>query len=256
MKSNILIHVPHSSIYLPDEFYKRSILSKEKIEKENIFISDYLIDTFIPENVNIIKFEYSRMFCDVERFKEGEKEIMSKYGMGVIYEKDHNGNNFIILDDKYKENIIKNIYDKHHKLLDDKVTDILKTHSKAYIIDLHSFSEKFVKKVLNKGKCPDICVGYDDGYCNINLINMIVNHFKSYGYTVKINYPYSGSIIPNKYFKENNTSINSFMIEINKNLYLDNNVKLNNKKYNSLKSCMDDFYKILNNYISNENISD
>lgn len=114
MKSNILIHVPHSSIYLPDEFYKRSLLSKEKIEKENIFISDYLIDTFIPENVNIIKFEYSRMFCDVERFNDNGKETMSKYGMGVIYEKDHNGNNFIILDDKYKENIIKNIYDEHH----------------------------------------------------------------------------------------------------------------------------------------------
>lgn len=256
MKGNILIHIPHSSLYLPEKFYENIIFSKEQTDEENIFVSDYLVDKFIPENVNIIKFEYSRMFCDVERFKDDEKEVMSKYGMGVIYEKNHNEEKFINLNDEYKSNIIKNIYDKHHRLLDDKVTDILTVHQKIYIIDLHSFSEEFVKKVLNKENCPDICVGYDDGFCDLGLVNMTVNHFEKYGYTVKTNYPYSGSIIPNKYFKENNTSINSFMIEINKNLYLDNNVKLNNKKYNSLKSCMDDFYKILNDYIGNENISD
>ncbi len=90
MKNKFIIHIPHSSIKLTDEFWKQTILDKDYINKENIFMSDYLIDKFLPnkKEFNIMKFDCSRLLCDVERFKDDNIEEMSKLGMGVIYSKD------------------------------------------------------------------------------------------------------------------------------------------------------------------------
>ena len=35
------------------------------------------------------------MFCDVEKYLDDSKEVMSKYGMGAVYTKDSNGKEFI-----------------------------------------------------------------------------------------------------------------------------------------------------------------
>ena len=76
---NVIIHVPHASLKLPKEFYERLVIPVDRIEKENIFVADYLVDKFIPMNwPNIIKFDFSRLFCDVERFKDDKLEIMSQ----------------------------------------------------------------------------------------------------------------------------------------------------------------------------------
>ncbi len=40
------------------------------------------------------------------------------------------------------------------------------------------------------------------------------------GYSVKINFPYSGSIVPMSYYKRE-PQVQSIMIEVNKRLYLD-----------------------------------
>lgn len=212
MLKNVIVHIPHPSLKCPSIFYKNLICSKKEFQNNNIFISDYLIDRFAPKLWNIIKFDYSRLFCDVERFKDDSKEPMSKYGMGVIYEKNSLGEKFIELNDNYKNMIIKKYYDPHHKILDNKVTYLLNKYNKCYIIDLHSFSDEFVKQILKKVNNPDICIGYDESFSNKELIKNTINHFKKYGYTVKTNYPYSGSIIPNKYINKKNVSIYSIMI--------------------------------------------
>ena len=200
MKENIIIHIPHISLKFPRIFYNYLLISKKDLEEENKFISDYLVDKFIPKHCkNIIKFKYSRLFCDVERFKNDDLEAMSKYGMGVIYEKTYQGIKFKNIDNDYKEKVISKYYDSHHKLIDDKVTEILSKYDKCYIIDLHSFSDKFVKEVLKLDNNPDICIGYDKDYSNQEIVNKTIQHFKKYGYSVKTNYPYSGSLIPNKY---------------------------------------------------------
>lgn len=126
MDKKIIIHIPHASLKLPNIFYQRILIDKEQLEKENIFVSDYLVDKLISNQTkNIIKFNYSRLFCDVERFKDDDLEIMSKVGMGAIYEKDSNGNNFIKYDLKYKNLVLTKHYDKYHDDINQKVDNLL-----------------------------------------------------------------------------------------------------------------------------------
>lgn len=251
MRKNAIIHVPHASLNLPHIFYDKLLLDKDYIDRENIYISDYLVDKFIPEHYeNVIRFNYSRLFCDVERFKEDKLEKMAKIGMGCIYEKDSNGNSFITVNDQYRNTVISNYYDKHHQLLRDLTEKMIKLYDRCYIVDLHSFSDDFVFKIFGVDNCPDICIGYQKEFRNEELLKLTIYHFKKYHYKVGINYPYKGSMVPDKYYHTKDSRVNSIMIELNKRIYLDKNEKLNASKYNRLKECMDEYFKSVNDFIS------
>lgn len=84
----ILFHVPHSSLKLPKQYFNICIKNKNYIQKTNQFLSDYLTEQLIPDKCHKIVFKYSRLFCDVEKFRDNSKEIMFQKGMGVIYTND------------------------------------------------------------------------------------------------------------------------------------------------------------------------
>lgn len=229
-----IIHIPHASLEVFPGFKKRLTISYSDFQRENKFISDYMVDKFVPNNFNnIIKFEYSRMMCDVERYLDENQEEMAKYGMGVLYTKDSNGRDFINREED--ESWIINIYKKHHEKLDNMVEEILNKNGNCIIIDLHSFSDKFVEKMFNKKNNPDICLGINKNNYDKELLLKTISHFKRFGYSVKINYPYSGSIVSNRF-----PNVKSMMIEINKRIYLN---KLN--EYNEFYNCMKEYYKLL-----------
>lgn len=182
LKKYLLVHIPHSSLLIPSKCKKRLI---KNVRKENIFISDYLVDRLVSKKVRTIKFRYSRMFCDVERFNT-EEEVMNKYGMGVVYSKDSNESDFIVLDEEYKNNIISNYYNKHHDILNKEVSNIINMCNRCVLVDLHSFSELFIKKVFDKDDAPDICIGVENKYTSKLLVEQTINHFKKYNYSVKM----------------------------------------------------------------------
>lgn len=221
MEKYILIHIPHSSLYIPRIYKKISLVSEEELEKENIFMCDNKIDELIDNKEQSLIFNYSRLYCDVERFRD-DSEIMNKYGMGYIYTKTSTGKKIFDSPSLSHKKEIDLIYENHHKKLDDYVTRILNKYNKCIIIDLHSYSDHQVANLFNYQNTPDICLGTEEAYYNQELIDTIKEYFENYGYSVMLNYPYSGSIIPNKYFNKTNTNIVSVMIELNKKIYIDN----------------------------------
>lgn len=240
---NVIVHIPHASVEVPKVFKERLIIDEDEFEKENVFEADYLVDTFKPKNQIVVSSKYSRMFCDVERFKENEE--MEKYGMGLEYQKDSNGNCFVKIDDVLKECCYKH-YDNHHNLLNEIVSNCIKKYGTCIIIDLHSFSDEYVYKLFAKRNCPDICIGFNEGDYDSNIIELVSKLFVDNGYTVNFNYPYSGTIIPSDYLGKKNTGITSIMIEINKRVYLNNDyTKLDKVKCKNIKECMDKVYKLL-----------
>jgi N-formylglutamate deformylase len=86
-----------------------------------------------------VVFGLSRLICDVERFEDDEQEPMSRYGMGVCYSKNSDGEKLrdVTLEDK--KHIIENYYRAHHQRLSDIVDSRLEESGSALIVDCHSF---------------------------------------------------------------------------------------------------------------------
>ena len=235
--SYVLFHIPHASLKITKMYYDICVKDDSYIRRSNLFLSDYLVDQFVPPRCHKITFPYSRLFCDVERFKDDNVESMSKYGMGVIYTRDLDS---LIAKPsaKYRRRVISSYYDKHHNKLDKVVTVVLNRGFHSVIVDLHSYSDEMVMRLFSKSNNPDICIGVDERYTNSQLVDFTVSHFKSYGYTVSINYPYAGTIIPNKYFHKHCPMLHSIMLEINKRIYL-----TNYSDFMKLKMCIEEYYK-------------
>ena len=125
MKSNIIFHIPHNEIRVPFFAKKDYLISREKITEEAILLADWrvlkLIEKEIKKN-NYLKFNYSRIFLDVERFKEGD-DVMDSVGMGMMYSNGYLNKNFRKISVKNKDkikNIITSIiksYLKYQKVL-------------------------------------------------------------------------------------------------------------------------------------------
>lgn len=209
-----VLHIPHSSISIPntDGF----ILGSSDLQKELLLSTDIATDIiFNINNIDKCVFKYSRLYCDVERLEKYEP--MDAYGRGIFYTKTSDGKIFRELNkDVYDDVMVK--YNKHHKYLNEIVDYKQSKYGIALIIDCHSFNENKLQFEID-GKRPDICLGVDHYHTPQYLINYFVEYFRSYGFTVEINNPYSGTIIPVEFYG-NNMNVQSIMIEVNKRLYM------------------------------------
>lgn len=119
---------------------------------------------------------------------------------------------------------------------------LLELSGSKLIIDCHSFSS--IPNLLNRNPPSDIdiCIGYnDDDTCpDKAVIGNIVQHFKSQGYKVGINEPFSNSktfAVPTEY--------HTVMIEVNKRLYMNEETLEKNDNFVHLHQAMESLYKIL-----------
>lgn len=246
MKNKIILHLPHSSTKLP-RFYKRrkKFVSRERIEKFNFAMTDLYTDQlFSFKKYKYVKAKVSRIVCDVEKFLDDEKETMAKYGLGVIYNKTEMGEKLLKIDDKYRNFVVNKYYIKHHKKLDSVVTKNLKKH-KVILIDCHSFSQDIIMDEKLRKELPDICIGVEEKYRSEKLLTFTVDYFNAFGYTVKMNYPYVGSMIPNCLINNDEKNFYSIMIEINRKIYLNNTKK--SKNFKNLKKLINFYLNFLKN---------
>lgn len=216
----ILMHMPHVSLDVPNEFYDGLLTSKHLFHKYNLEMTDLGIDELFKgyDYIKVIP-KYSRLYCDVERFRDDSKEIMSKYGEGVVYTKFYDGKLFHNHTEIYKEKVLS-YYDEYHKNLDNITKELLKEDDTLLILDCHSFSDKMASYFFNE-PFPDICIGIEEDYYDEDILNLIIERITKLGYTYKINYPYKGSLVPNCVInKVVKGKIISIMLEINKRIYL------------------------------------
>jgi len=128
-----------------------------------------------------------------------------------------------------KKKIKEEFYDIHHNKLNQMVEYRLNEYGCAVIIDCHSFSDiPFITDLDKSEVRPDICLGVDDFHTPKWLINQIKSYFEYHNLSVKINSPYSGTIIPLKYYNKNKNVI-GIMIEVNRKLYMDEFIVDDNK---------------------------
>lgn len=218
-KTPIIIHFPHSGTLIPSNEWQ--YFTTDNLKDEIIKLTDHYCDDLFSCMHEMISFPVSRLVCDAERFRDDEKESMSKKGMGAVYIKGHKQDIIKEISKDDKERVIREYYDTHHERLNAAVRKRLDTFGKCLIIDGHSFYESPLPYEYNQRKNrPDICIGTDEYHTPDWLTKYMVKAFKERGYTVTLNSPFAGTMVPGDYFRTDKR-VSSIMIEINRRLYID-----------------------------------
>lgn len=239
----VIFHLPHSSTVIPEHSRDYLLLSDDELNEELGAITDWHTSELFSkaaENLGTsIEFPISRLIVDPERFDDDSKESMSSVGMGVLYTKTSCGKplrNESDMAGEYREELLNEYYYPHHKALSAAVEAQLQAHSTALIIDCHSFPNVALPYELDQNKHrPDICIGTDPFHTAAELASQLGNAFAELGYEVQINRPFAGSIVPMDYFN-NNSNVQSIMIEINRSLYLEEDTSQTSKNFNRVQS--------------------
>lgn len=240
----LILHIPHSSTKIP--IREGYLVNQSILDDEILKLTDwYTEDLFHSEDDIMVIAESSRIFCDVERFPEDEQEEMSKFGMGVLYEMTDSGIPLRKVTQQLRKLILSEYYWPHHAKLTRAVKEQLETHSKATIIDCHSFPEIPLNCSFDKNpERPDINIGTDPFHTPMELIEKTRSYFESHGLKVWIDRPYNGTIVPTEYYQKNK-NVESIMIEINRRLYLDGISNNKTFNYTEIKSWITGYYKFL-----------
>ena len=223
----VIFHVPHSSTIIPKDIRDSVLLSDEALAEELRVITDWhtseLFSQAIESFGTSIEFPISRLIVDPERFDDDSMEAMSSLGLGVLYTKTSSGQSLRNESDmvgEHRKALLDDYYYPHHEALNAAVKAQIKNHSRALIIDCHSFPNIALPYELDQNiHRPDICIGTDPFHTTRELASKLERAFVGLGYEVKINSPFSGSIVPMDYYN-NNASVQSIMIEINRSLYM------------------------------------
>jgi len=234
----VVLHIPHSSSLIPAEDRSGLLLSDCDLHQELLAMTDWFTDELfdLPGATRIV-FPISRLVVDPERFLDDSLETMAGRGMGVIYTRTSGGN---ILraqpSTELRMAFINRYYDPHHNALAIAVGRVLDIHSTCLLIDCHSFPARPLPYEFDQSpERADICLGTDGFHTPPRLITAAVDAFQQLGFTVSINRPFSGTLLPLKHYQQE-SRVFSLMVEVNRGLYLDEATGERNENYSALQS--------------------
>ncbi|MBK8955216.1 MAG: N-formylglutamate amidohydrolase [Saprospiraceae bacterium] len=235
--ASCLLHIPHSSTYIPN----LNGFNVVELEKNIEILTDWATDMiFNVDGIEKLISPFSRLYCDVERLQDDD-EPMFKIGRGYYYTHGFDGKVLRELVESDKLKIYRDYYLEHHLKLKREVDKRLSIFGSCIIFDCHSFNDPPVGSILEHPLSPDICIGTDTYHSPNYLIEYTVNYFKNLGYSIELNNPYCGCIIPMEYYLRK-ANVKGIMIEINKRLYMNKN-KLLSSEVNKLRSIMIDYFE-------------
>ncbi len=236
--------MPHSSTNIP--LMDGYTVDENFLAKEMLKLTDwYTDDLFYSDEDEMIKADFSRIFCDPERFTDDSQEVMAQYGMGVLYEKSDEGEIIRIVTPELRERVLNDYYWQHHSKFSAAVNQQLDLFGKALIIDCHSYPSNPLKRDLDKNsKRPDFNIGTDSFHTPQQLIDLSVSFFENAGYTLGVDWPYKGSIVPLEHYSKNK-NVMTIMLEINRALYLNEPTNEKSEKYLEVKNITGEYIKLI-----------
>jgi len=240
----LILHIPHSSTSIPSK--RGFVIDDTTLNAELLKLTDwYTDDLFHSIKDDAVIADFSRLFCDPERFADDSKEIMSKYGMGVLYEKLDNGEQMRVVTEQLKKIVLQDYYWKHHGRLNELTRKHLKQFGKATIIDCHSFSNiPFQRDLDQSPNRPDFNIGTDRYHTPRQLITLSTEYFGAAGFSLGVDWPYSGSMVPVEYHRKDKR-VQSIMLEVNRKLYLKGRFPEKSDRYGKIKNVTKGFIELI-----------
>lgn len=147
--SVLILHIPHASTRIP--FLDGYTVSRELLGEEMLKLTDWYTDEiFLPGKGIQLRADFSRIFCDVERFEDDSLEVMAKQGMGVLYEKLDEVMEMRKVSPGLRQRILNEYYYNHHRQFEKAIENALKKHGGCLIIDCHSYPDRPLQRDLSK----------------------------------------------------------------------------------------------------------
>jgi N-formylglutamate deformylase len=221
--SSTIIHVPHASTVIPADVRSEFVLNDADLQHEIRVMTDHLTDRlFDVPGVVAVRFPVCRLVVDPERFESDDEEVMAARGMGVVYTRTSAGVPLRrSLTAAQRGELIATFYRPHHAALEAAVDRALAQHQRCVLIDAHSFpASPLPYEVYQDADRADICIGTDDFHTPDELLGLVVEACRRAGWTVTVNRPFSGALVPTTFYKSN-PAVHAVMIEVNRRLYLD-----------------------------------
>ena len=234
----IVLHLPHASTLIPEDLRDDFLLGVLELQEELNRITDHATDRIFlnafPEAEPIV-FPVSRLVVDPERFFEDFEEPMSQVGMGVLYTRGSLCQPIRQTPSPEKrQQLLERFYIPHHQKLTEVVDNMLQADGRCLIIDGHSYPAVALPYELQrKSARPDFCLGTDDFHTPAELVASVENQLNYLGYSTACNEPFSGTIVPMKYYQQDRR-VQSLMIEINRGLYLEEDYSVDLERLNTL----------------------
>ncbi len=221
----LILHIPHSQVGIPASLKREFVVRHKKLSAHLAASTDHFTDELFDSNLpntQALIFPISRLAVDPERFERDALELMAKRGLGVLYERGHDGN--VIrrpISGARREEILAAWYRPHHDWLTQSVDDALSRAPRALVIDCHTFPDvPFAMDADQEVPRPDVCIGTAGIHTPAWLVRAATKWCKSQGWSVRVDAPYSGSIVPLKHNGKDRRVL-SIMIEINRARYMD-----------------------------------
>ena len=248
----LIVHIPHSSIHIPLEYEGDNLLTDRELQHELLIMTDRFVDElFAFEGVQSHINPISRLVMDPERFRSDQIEPMAKVGMGAIYTLTSGGKPLRRITPDQREKILVDLYDPYHAKMSAMVDDVLRKYDTCLIIDAHSFSSEPLQHEILLGdgfriSRPDICLGYEEQHSDRRIIKMVENYFIKCDFSVAHNYPFMGSFVPMKHYRQDSRVL-SLMIELNRSLYMNERTGCKSKHFEIVREKMEGLFKLLIN---------
>lgn len=221
--SQLVIHVPHSSTFIPTDERSALLPDDATLSQELLRMTDAWTDR-LADGVRLeaarIVFPVSRLVVDVERFPDDALEPMAAKGMGAVYTRLSTGEPLRREDAAERARIMARWHYPHHARLCAAVEAALSAQGHCLILDIHSFpSRPLPHEPDQTSNRPEICIGLEPLHSPFENEEQILKICQRFNFQSEINRPFSGSIVPAEYYGIN-SSVTSLMIEVRRDLYM------------------------------------
>lgn len=246
MMSKLVIHIPHSSLFVPDGIRRRFLVGEREIRENLLALTDWKTDELFAPGFPCrrVVYPFSRMVCDPERYRDDAEETMSRRGMGAVYLRDAFGRPLREVTPKQREALLRRCYDPHHRMLAAAVDAAIREHGRCLIIDAHSFSDTPLPyEPEQQDDRPDICLGTCPEHTPEHLFKLAAEHFRLRGFSVARNRPYAGTIVPQKYWGDRR--VESLMVEVNRKLYMEKGQMKKSSGFDTIRTAVGEFLELV-----------
>jgi N-formylglutamate amidohydrolase len=160
--------------------------------------------------------------------------------MGATYVQTCDGRPLRTLSPERRKELLDRYYWPHHHRLNEAAAERLARFGRCVILDAHSFPTGQLPTQVGFSAPLEIGVGTQPGHTSPELRALAEDFFRAQGFVVGVDIPFSGAIVPNRFFGTE-PRVQSLMIEVRRDLYMDESTSERHGGFARIQAVLTDF---------------